>query len=93
MLHHHVLEAPLVPSPYLLRFLNEQDEEMKCSGLLFILAFHIFLEPSPRDLFYLLRGFPHFKELKLIFRGFSSLPWATIGAFFFTMGYNRGFHF
>ena len=67
MLHHHVLEAPLVPSPYLLRFLNEQDDQMKCIGLLFIHAhIHILrkpLEPSPR-------GFPHFKEMKLYQRDF-----------------------
>ena len=93
MLHHHVLEAPLVPSPYLLRFLNEQDDQMRCIDLLFILSCHTFLEPSPRGFPYLLSGFPHFKEMKLLFKGFSSLPWATIGAFFFTMGYNRGFHF
>ena len=61
MLHHHVLEAPLVPSPYLLRLVNELDDQMKCIDLLFILAFYTLkkpLEPSPR-------GFPYFKEMKL----------------------------
>ena len=40
MLHHHVLEAPLVPFPYLLRLVNELDNEMKCIDLLFIHVFH-----------------------------------------------------
>ena len=72
MLHHHVLEAPLVPSPYLLRLVHEIDNKMKCIDLLFILSFHRHrdhihtlrkpLEPSPR-------GFPHFKEMKLYSSG------------------------
>ena len=40
MLHLHVLEAPLVPSPYLLRIVHEIGDKMKCIDLLFIHAFH-----------------------------------------------------
>ena len=79
MLHHHALEAPLVPSPYILRLARSFSCKMckiKCIEILFI--------PFKCQPLYLLQG------AFLILRTWNfTLP----GLFFFTMGYNRGFNF